>query len=789
MAILNTNYYCSEEDNLYSDGQIECEMYNRVCQKDNSIYQDNRWEMFYHFSPLRENILNWYPFDKTSTVLEIGGGCGALTGLLVGQCGKVISCELTMQRAKILYERHKQSKNLDVIVGNFMRIKFEEKFDYIVINGVLEYAKNIMDKKDGNPFEDFLLYVKSLLKNDGKILLAIENRFGLKYFNGAPEDHTGVIFDGTNSYINGTDVRTFSKNELIKLCSSVNLSILKWYYPYPDYKFPTEIFTDDSINTIFPLTTEVPFDQDRVELFDKKAVYKGFMADEIMDHFSNSFLVELGHINQSLLHRPTYVKISNNRKKEFSICTLLYEDELKVEKKALYFEGFQHLLNMYQSGNEDETILSSSYQSGILTSVMLKNCETLYSKLINMYEKNDRDGFWHNLNEIKKLLFTGQISKQREKKEFTEVFGSTVSISPMHWKTGVNIDLNAENVFFKDEKIIIIDNEWIFYFPIPVEYAFWRLLLQMRESIGDNEWLSDESIVSFLQIDIKDFDIYKKWEQHFASKYVGIRDLTDIQKTVYSVSLHDVIADKIKHNTLQSQLFLFFDNDEYEIIQGQVSNDNGIWTVCFKSEHIANAKAIRWDPLEGEASRIYGINSGGLSLKQINAYSEDAGQYVFTTYDPQFSVVGDWSELAEIKIVFQCEILDWTNGYFLMECERNKEHDKLEQLEVERRDERKQLENELGKTTEKLDIITKELGKTRKELSITEEELDKTTKELSITEEELDKTTKELSITEEKLGKTTKKLNITIDELTHIKNKMELHPWKCAAKILLKKKI
>lgn len=41
----------------------------------------------------------------------------------------------------INYERNKHYDNLEIIVGNFNDIKFENKFDYITLIGVLEYAR------------------------------------------------------------------------------------------------------------------------------------------------------------------------------------------------------------------------------------------------------------------------------------------------------------------------------------------------------------------------------------------------------------------------------------------------------------------------------------------------------------------------------------------------------------------------------------------------------------------------------------------------------------------------
>ena len=138
MATLNTEFYQVCEDSLYSDGSIEDEILDRVKQNDDTLQMDTRWPIFYHFSPLRQNILNWYPFRPEAALLEIGAGCGALTGLFAQRVKSVTACELTLKRASIMYERHKQYSNLEVVVGNFLRVTFPHKYDYIVVNGVIK---------------------------------------------------------------------------------------------------------------------------------------------------------------------------------------------------------------------------------------------------------------------------------------------------------------------------------------------------------------------------------------------------------------------------------------------------------------------------------------------------------------------------------------------------------------------------------------------------------------------------------------------------------------------------
>ncbi len=134
---------------------------------------------------------------------------------------------------------------MEIWVGNLNDMVFGEQFDYIVLNGVFEYAPGFTE--GDQPCETFLKNIKRLLKPEGILLIAIENRFGLKYFAGAPEDHTNGYFDGIAGYPDNHSVRTFSKGEWERLMEACGFSYHRFYYPYPDYKFPREVFTDESL--------------------------------------------------------------------------------------------------------------------------------------------------------------------------------------------------------------------------------------------------------------------------------------------------------------------------------------------------------------------------------------------------------------------------------------------------------------------------------------------------------------------------------------------------------------
>jgi len=294
-AKLILDYYTGADH--YSDGDIEEEILDIVTKHKNFekiLLQDTRWPILYHLSPIRENIINWYPFDTNSSCLEIGGGCGAITGALCKKLRKVTTVELSKRRATILYERHKTNNNLDIYVGNLNDIPLKEQsFDYVILNGVLEYAG--MFTKTKEPYKDFLLNIKKYIKPEGKLLIAIENRFGLKYFAGAREDHTAKFFDGIEGYPEDHGIRTFGKKELEDLIASSGLHVKDFYYPHPDYKMPLEIFSDEYLPKNFTQLLPAPnFDNDRYTLFNEKKAYQGIIENNQFPFFANSFFVVCG---------------------------------------------------------------------------------------------------------------------------------------------------------------------------------------------------------------------------------------------------------------------------------------------------------------------------------------------------------------------------------------------------------------------------------------------------------------------------------------------------------------
>lgn len=296
-VILNLDYY--EGKDTYSDGDIEKKLLEIVQKYEPSEYQDiivqeKKWPIMYHLSEQRENILSWYPIGKEDTVLEIGAGCGAISGILAAKAGRVVANDLSKQRSMINAYKNKRADNLKIIVGNFSTVadNLNEKFDYVTLIGVFEYAKTYIQGNES--YSLFLEKINRRLKPGGKILMAIENRLGLKYFAGCKEDHVGKEFEGIEGYHHTEGIETFSKKELEKLLQKNGFLRYKFYYPYPDYKFANVIYSDEYLPKRGELRSNLRnFDSDRLLLFDEGLAFDGIIDAELFQEFSNSFFIEI----------------------------------------------------------------------------------------------------------------------------------------------------------------------------------------------------------------------------------------------------------------------------------------------------------------------------------------------------------------------------------------------------------------------------------------------------------------------------------------------------------------
>ena len=168
----------------YSDGvEVEERLLSIVSNaKDRSTFSQELaepicdWPTEYYFSRFRHCLVRPLDLHSGDKVLELGCGCGAITRYL-GEIGaNVVAVEGSLARARVAAERCRDLTNVRVVVDDLLSFETDERFDCILLIGVLEYAALFSGRE--KPFEHYLQAVTRFLAPGGRVVIAIENKVG-----------------------------------------------------------------------------------------------------------------------------------------------------------------------------------------------------------------------------------------------------------------------------------------------------------------------------------------------------------------------------------------------------------------------------------------------------------------------------------------------------------------------------------------------------------------------------------------------------------------------------------
>lgn len=529
---LDLEFYPGED--YYCDGAAEDELLDIVMHHGREEYgriieEKNTWEILYHLSPLRANIIDWLPVKPGAKGLEIGSGCGAVTGALAGKCKELTCIDLSKKRSMINAYRNRERENVTIKVGNFKDIEpsLDQDYDYIFLIGVFEYAKGYIGGEA--PYTEFLNIIRKHLAPDGKIVIAIENKYGLKYFAGCREDHLGEYFAGIEDYPAGGDdggvVRTFGRNGLEKICKECGVSEYTFYYPYPDYKFMTTLYSDRRLPKPGELTTNLRnMDRSRLLLFDEKNAFDGIIREGEFPFFSNSYLLLIGKEEET-----AYAKFSNDRAKEYAIRTdivRLPSGQMQVEKHALTQEAGAHLKNIFDAG---EKLIRRFDGSGLWVCPCEWNTdrqgksylcfpylpgETLESRLDDCLERRDMDAFYGLLGKYLELV------RYRAQAQVTDY------------------DFIFSNLLIDGERWQLIDYEWTYDELIPPDQVAYRALLCYCMGSEKRKACRIDAMAARLGLEGIQPEDFSREELRFQMKVTGERmSLSQIRDSIHHEAL------------------------------------------------------------------------------------------------------------------------------------------------------------------------------------------------------------------------------------------------------------
>ena len=436
------------------------------------------WPSQYHLTSERANIMR--PFATTlkdAQVLEIGAGCGAISRFL-GECGAaVLSLEGSPRRASIARSRTRDLDNVTVLTEKFDQFQCAFQFEVITLIGVLEYA-NLFTPGD-NPALSMLQRVKQLLKPNGKLIIAIENQLGLKYFAGAPEDHFGVPMIGIEGRYGKNQAQTFGRSALTKLLQQAGFIKSHFLAPFPDYKLPTSIVTEAGFShphfdAAAFASQSVRRDPQMPEVchFSPELAWPVLFANDLGLELANSFLIIASPLTQELVQADELAyHYSTTRLAQYCKETIFASQDSQTVTIA-----YRRLDKSPIKSNQSVTSSYSPIQFVAPATATYVSGKQLSQEFINIIT---RDGWtYEQIGQFVQRYLT-----------ILETFKAADHDSPFtdtdaNLMIGEYLDCIPQNIMIDEQgSATYIDKEWQLVSPVEIKHLVFRSILMMCAAI------------------------------------------------------------------------------------------------------------------------------------------------------------------------------------------------------------------------------------------------------------------------------------------------------------------
>lgn len=232
--------------------------------------------VLYAFSDIRENLLEWYPFERGAKLLQIGSDAGALTGLFLKKGLKVTVFETDAEEIAVGEKRFAGGMELSY-VKEIADADGRGAFDYVVLVGTIDRAPEWFSSL--NPYEELVQKAKEYVKPGGCLFLAAANRMGIRYFCGAARMERGFTKTELSRMLDGTEDDAEKKGSIT------------WYYPIPEYRLPTMLYSDSYL----PVRGEfsnlgVAYDAPRYQMISEEAALNICCEEGQFANFTSSYL-------------------------------------------------------------------------------------------------------------------------------------------------------------------------------------------------------------------------------------------------------------------------------------------------------------------------------------------------------------------------------------------------------------------------------------------------------------------------------------------------------------------
>lgn len=580
---------------------------------------------------LPKGLINWYEFNKGSKALYVkvtGDDFDSLEDALV-------STDLDVDTVS-LAELETNEKSLEQSKDE----KAERKsvtYDYIVMVGALERSKCP---------EELLRMLRAMLSPNGKLLLGVDNRLGIRYFCGDRDVFTGRNFDSIENYtrINLTDKdqlegRSYARAEIAQMLENAGFSQYRFYSVLPELCRPQVLFAEDYLPEeelevrIFP-----QYNYPDTVFLEEERLYTTLIQNGLFHAMANGYLVECPLDDN--FSNVKQVTVSMDRGAEDALHTIIRRDN-KVEKKAVYPEGCKKLktlmsntLDLKQHGVNviDAELKESSYVMPYVKGVAV----TDYFRQLLCTDKvlfvKELDRFWEIIKNSSEHVPYEEVNweqfdpdwQKRKADDPNKDKWKNIAFGTEEEKKNLGIilrrgyiDLVSLNCFFVDGDFVFYDQE--FYVEnLPVNVILLRTIDFIYRGNAQMEMLLPKKELMERYYLNEYQELWRRFVGCFMTKLRNETELSSYHKTYrrdigvvnsnrqkmnYSADEYERLFRDIFHGTEGRQIYLFGSGnftkkflsqfgDDYEVA-GILDNNSDKWGTELSGIRIYSPEILR----------------------------------------------------------------------------------------------------------------------------------------------------------------------------------------------------
>ena len=212
-----------------------------------------------------------------------------------------------------------------------------------------------------------------------------------------------------------------------------------------------------------------------------------------------------------------YVKSNNERERKYQLQTIIFEEngEKFVKKKVLCEEAIPHLMQMKENYN---TLTASITDPNIYLAKIIKTEHdslvfefidgiSMEQKILDAIESGDQQRIDREVKSYIELLKTGfktdssstQSAAISDGEQIFEDLNFTKLGDTLYFDKVSNIDLIFSNIIYQDNRVYIIDYEWVLEGSIPINYALFRAFRSIydTDALQADKYFTDYELTLF----------------------------------------------------------------------------------------------------------------------------------------------------------------------------------------------------------------------------------------------------------------------------------------------------